>query len=423
MNPDLEKSCAPLYRPLEGRNILLGITGGIAAYKAGDYARRLIGLGARVLPVMTENAARFISPLTISALTGEKVYTGLFDLDRAGAIQHISLAREADAFMVLPATADIIARASAGLADDLLSTLILSFRGPVMFFPSMNPAMYENPATRRNLASLCAAGHVIIEPEMGKTACGEEGRGRLPGWPVVKQAVLKALTPQSLAGKTVLVTAGPTREPIDPVRYISNRSSGRMGFDMAKVAYRRGARVILVHGPVSIPAPSGVEVHPIETAQEMSDAVIGLSKDAHIIIMAAAVSDYTPVEKAFQKIKKGADRLNLDLKKTNDILTELVKNRRKGQVVIGFCAETQNLEEEAIKKMVNKRPDLLVANDVSRQDSGFEVRTNKVLMISGNLAVESLPLLDKEAVAEEIWDRIEMLIMPACPPMPASIPL
>ncbi|MGQ9813167.1 MAG: bifunctional phosphopantothenoylcysteine decarboxylase/phosphopantothenate--cysteine ligase CoaBC [Dissulfurimicrobium sp.] len=405
-----EDTCPPLYMPLKGKKIILGITGGIAAYKAGDYARRLIELGARVLPVMTENATRFISPLTLSVLTGEKVYTGLFDLDRAGSIQHISLARQADAFMVLPATADIIARAAAGLADDLLSTLILSFRGPVMFFPSMNPAMYENPVTRRNLASLCAAGHVVIEPEMGKTACGEEGRGRLPGWPVVKQAVLKALTPQSLAGKTVLVTAGPTWESIDPVRYISNRSSGRMGFDMAKVAYRRGARVMLVHGPVSIPVPPGVEVYPVETAQEMFDAVNGLSKDAHIIIMTAAVSDYTPVEKAFQKIKKGSDRLNLELKKTNDILTELVKNKKKGQVVVGFCAETQNLEEEAIKKMVNKRPDLLVANDVSRQDSGFEVRTNKVLIVSTDLKVEDLPLLDKEAVAEKIFDRIELFI-------------
>lgn len=404
-----ENICPPLYRPLEGKSILLGVTGGIAAYKAGDYARRLIGLGARVLPVMTENATRFISALTISALTGEKVHVGLFDPDQAGSMQHISLAREADAFMVLPATADIIARASAGIADDLLSTLILSFRGPVIFFPSMNPAMYENPATRRNLASLCAAGHVVIEPETGKTACGEEGRGRLPDWPVVKQAVLKALTPQSLAGKTVLITAGPTREPIDPVRYISNRSSGRMGFDMAKVAYRRGARVMLVHGPVSIPAPPGVEVHPVETAQEMSDAVNVLSEHAHIIIMTAAVSDYTPVEKALQKIKKGADRLNLDLKKTNDILTELVKNRRKDQAVIGFCAETQNLEKEAIKKMVNKRPDLLVANDVSRQDAGFEVRTNKVLIVSRDLKVEDLPILDKEAVAEKIFDRIELL--------------
>lgn len=403
-------TCTPTYRPLEGKDILLGITGGIAAYKAGDYARRLIGLGARVLPVMTENALRFVSALTISALTGERVYTALFDHDQAGSIQHISLAREADAFMVLPATADIIAKACAGLADDLLSALILSFRGPVMFFPSMNPTMYGNPVTRRNLQSLCAAGHIVIEPEMGKTACGEEGRGRLPDWPVVKQAVLKALTPQTLAGKTVLITAGPTREPIDPVRYISNRSSGRMGFDLAEVAYRRGARVVLVHGPVSIPAPPRVEVHPVETAQEMSDAVFDLSKDAHIIIMAAAVADYAPVEKADQKIKKDADRLNLNLIKTTDILTELVKNKRNGQVVIGFCAETRNLEEEAVKKMVNKRPDLLVANDVSRQDSGFDVSTNKVLIVSRDLMVEGLPLLDKEAVAEEIFNRIELLM-------------
>lgn len=406
-----ENPCAPLYRPLEGKNILLGVTGGIAAYKAADYARRLIGLGARILPVMTENAARFISPLTISALTGEKVHTGMFGhvLELTEPLQHISLAREADAFMVMPATADIIARASAGLADNLLSALILSFKGSVLFFPSMNPAMYGNPITQRNLASLNAAGHVVIEPEMGETACGEMGRGRLPGWPVVKQAILKALTPQSLAGKAVLITAGPTREPIDPVRYISNRSSGRMGFDMAKVAYRRGARVILVHGPVSIPSPPHVELHPVETAHEMYDVVTGLSKDADIIIMTAAVSDYTPIEKAGQKIKKSKDRINLDLIKTTDILTELVKNKTTGQNVIGFCAETQNLEEEAIKKMISKRPDLLVANDVSRQDSGFYAKTNKVLIISRDLAVDDIPLLDKEAAAEKIWDRIEML--------------
>ncbi|MGB9712407.1 MAG: bifunctional phosphopantothenoylcysteine decarboxylase/phosphopantothenate--cysteine ligase CoaBC [Dissulfurimicrobium hydrothermale] len=409
----------PSYRPLEGKNILLGITGGIAAYKAGDYARRLMELGARILPVMTANAARFITPLTISALTGEMVHSDLFDLERSGPIRHISLAREADVFMVLPATADILAKASSGLADDLLSTLILSFKGPVLFFPSMNPAMYENPITKRNLESLRAAGHIVVEPEVGKTACGEEGRGRLPGWSVVKEVVMKALTPQSLKGRTVLVTAGPTREPIDPVRYISNRSSGRMGFDMARVAYRRGARVVLIHGPVCISAPYGIESYPVETAQEMSVAVVNFSGNVDVVVMAAAVADYTPIEKADRKLKKVAENININLKKTTDILMELIKNKRHNQIVVGFCAETHDLEKEAVQKMLRKQPDLLVANDVSRKDSGFDAATNKVLIVSRDLKVEDIPLLDKEAVAEKIWDKIEGIALPALSDAPS----
>ncbi|MDA8161799.1 MAG: bifunctional phosphopantothenoylcysteine decarboxylase/phosphopantothenate--cysteine ligase CoaBC [Desulfobacteraceae bacterium] len=401
--------CAPSYRPLKGKTILFGISGGIAAYKAGDFARGFIRLGAKVRPVMTANAAKFVSPLTISALTGEKVHLDMFDMATAETIPHISLARSADVFIVLPAAADMLAKAACGLADDLLSILLLSFRGAVVFFPSMNPAMYENRMTMRNMEILRAAGHVIAQPDAGMTACGEEGRGRLPEWPAVREIVLRAVTAQSLKGRTVIVTAGPTREPLDPVRFISNRSSGLMGFHMARIAYRRGADVVLIHGPVSAPPPPGVKTMSVETAKQMLDAVEGLSADADIIVMAAAVSDYAPLVKTEQKIKKCDEKISIDMTRTTDILARLVDRKKASQIIVGFCAETQNLEQEAVKKMANKRPDLLIANDVSRPDSGFDVNTNKVLILSRDLSAESLPLLDKEAVSEEIWDRIERL--------------
>jgi phosphopantothenoylcysteine decarboxylase/phosphopantothenate--cysteine ligase len=398
------------YMPLSGKTVLLGVTGGIAAYKAADYSRLIRALGARVVTVMTRNAAKFVTPVTFAALTGERVYTDLFDPNGLEEVPHITLARAADLLLIAPATANFLAKAGSGLADDLLSTLLLAHAGPTIFCPAMNPQMYANPATQANIERLRAFGYGVVEPGSGDTACGEKGTGRLAEWPVVHEALLRALTPQTLAGRVVVVSAGPTREPIDPVRYISNRSSGIMGYAMAQVACRRGATVRLVSGRVSLPPPPGPEVHCVETAGAMADAMGRLSQDADIVIMTAAVADYTPTQKAGQKIKKGIERMDLNLVRTPDILSDLVGRRRDGQVIVGFCAETQDLLGQALKKIRGKGVDLLIANDVSQKDAGFDVPTNRVLIVSRNEEVESVPLLHKEAVAERIWDRIQGLL-------------
>ncbi len=405
----LSEEASP-YTPLEGKTVLLGITGGIAAYKAADYSKKIRALGARVIPVMTGHATEFVSPITFAALTGEKVYTDLFCVEGAETIPHIELARSADLFLVLPATANIIGKAANGLADDFLSTLLLAFSGPALFSPSMNPAMYAHPATQANIERLKVLGYKVIEPEIGETACGDRGKGRLPEWSVVREAVLKATTPQTMRGINVLVSAGPTREYLDPVRYISNRSSGVMGYAMAMVALRRGARVTLVSGPVSIPPPPGIRLYSVENAGEMKEVIGKLSQDAHAIIMTAAVADYTPAVKADQKIKKDTSELHLDLVRTNDILSQLVKSRRGRQIIVGFCAETQDLKAQALKKIRLKGSDLLIANDVSQPDAGFDVPNNRILIVSGDGEVETLPLLHKEEVGERVWDRIQDLL-------------
>jgi phosphopantothenoylcysteine decarboxylase/phosphopantothenate--cysteine ligase len=401
---------APSYTPLKGKTVLLGITGGIAAYKAADYSRKIRSMGARVIPLMTGHATKFISPITFAALTGEKVYTDLFCGESAEAISHIKLARCADLFLVLPATANIISKAANGLADDFLSTLLLAFSGPVLFSPSMNPSMFSHPATQSNVERLKTLGYKVIEPGLGESACGDQGKGRLADWPVVREAILKATTLQTLKGINALISAGPTREYLDPVRYISNRSSGRMGYALAKVAFRRGAKVTLVSGPVAIPRPPQIEFFPVETARNMKDVIDRLSPHMQVIIMTAAVADYTPTIKFDRKIKKDSIKLQLDLKRTDDILSYLTKNRKDRQIIVGFCAETQNIKEQAIKKLRLKRPDLLIANDVSQLDAGFDSENNKVLIFSANGAVEALPLLHKEEVAERIWDRIQDLL-------------
>ena len=394
------------YAPLKGKTVLLGISGGIAVYKAADYSRKIRRLGARVIPVMSMHATKFVSPITFAALTGEKVYSDLFSLEGAETIPHIGLARSADLLVFLPATANILSKAANGLADDLLSTLFLAFRGPVLFFPSMNSNMYEHPATQANIGRLKSFGYEVVGPDTGEMACGEQGRGRLAEWPVVREAILKAIDTKVLNGVRVLVSAGPTREYLDPVRYISNRSSGLMGYAMARIALRRGARVTIVSGPVSIQAPPGAEIYSVETAAEMRDAVLRLSADFQVIVMTAAVADYSPAVKADQKIKKGAPMLHLDLIQTKDILSQLVSRRISGQIIVGFCAETHGLEAQALRKMREKGPDLLIANDVSQPDAGFDVPTNRVLIVSQDGDIEALPLLHKEEAAERIWDRI-----------------
>ncbi len=400
-------SSAPLYAPLEGRVILLGVSGGIAVFKAAGYARNLVRLGARVITVMTANAQNFVTPLTFAALTCQRVHTDTFDDMDAHTIPHISLAREADLMLLLPATANIIAKAANGLADDLLSTLYLAFSGPAVFCPAMNPLMYSHAATRDNMAALLSRGHTVVDAGFGDTACGEKGQGRLAEWEDVREAVIKALTPQNLHGLRVLVTAGPTRESLDPVRFFSNRSSGKMGYAVAGEAMRRGGRVTLVTGPCSLQPPPGVNVINVVSAAEMADAVEKQAIEADIIIMSAAVADYSPAEKSDIKIKKGMDTVTLTMKKTRDILSSVLEKRRPGQIITGFCAETGDLEAKAMEKLERKPVDLLVANDVTEHGAGFDVDTNRVLLIDRDHNQEKLPLLSKEEVAVRILNRIE----------------
>ncbi len=403
-------SGVPSYFPLEGRTIILGVSGGIAAYKAAGYARELGRLGARIIPVMTRNAENFITPLTFAALTGEKVHTRTFDMEDAHEIPHISLAREADLMLFMPATANIIAKAAAGIADDLLSTLYLAYSGPAVFCPAMNPVMYQHFATRNNLDILRKRGHMVADAEQGDTACGERGPGRLASWEHIRETVIRSLTLQNLQGMKVLVTAGPTRERVDPVRFVSNRSSGRMGYAVAAEAWRRGACVTLVTGPCSISPPKGVRTILVESAADMARAVQSEAETADIVIMAAAVADYTPESVQETKIKKSSEQLVLVLKRTHDILAGLLQNRRQGQVIVGFCAETGNLKERALEKIRKKPVDLLVANDVSEPGSGFDVETNRVLLLDRDHNVQRLPLLAKEEVAVRIVDRVSALL-------------
>jgi phosphopantothenoylcysteine decarboxylase/phosphopantothenate--cysteine ligase len=405
----MEQAFSP-YLPLKGKKILLGMTGGIALFKVAEFSRKLMALGAEIIPVMTRNAQRFVAPLTFQALCGQKVYSDMFEEKVAETIPHIHLPRKADLFLVMPATANFLAKAATGLADDLLSTMMLSYRGPVLIHPSMNPFMYAHPATQNNISKLRELGYGIIEPATGSTACGEEGKGRLNEWPVVKEEVLKALSTGELSGVNVLITAGPTREPIDPVRFVSNRSSGKMGYSMAHIAYRRGADVTLISGPVALEPPHGVKLLKVETAEEMAKAAMDYSKKAGIIVMTAAVSDYAPVKRASHKIKKGGkQKISIELERTMDILSELAKRRKRKGIIAGFCAETKDLKKEARKKLSLKGVDMIIANDVSQRDAGFDVDTNRVILVDAGGSTESLPLLYKEEVAERVWDRLQAL--------------
>jgi phosphopantothenoylcysteine decarboxylase/phosphopantothenate--cysteine ligase len=309
--------------------------------------------------------------------------------------------------LLLPATANIIAKAANGLADDLLSTLYLAFSGPAVFCPAMNPLMYSHAATMDNMVALTSRGHTVVDAGFGDTACGEKGQGRLADWEEVREAVIKALTKQSLKGLKVLVTAGPTREAIDPVRYVSNRSSGKMGYAVAQEAMRRGGDVTLVTGPCALPVPRGVKVVNVVSAAHMANAVEKQASQSDVVIMAAAVADYTPAEKSEIKIKKSQDTLVLKMKRTEDILAGLLEKRRPGQIITGFCAETGDLEARAMEKLEKKPVDLLVANDVTEKGAGFDVDTNRVMLVDRDHNVEKLPLLSKEEVAARIMDRVE----------------
>jgi phosphopantothenoylcysteine decarboxylase / phosphopantothenate---cysteine ligase len=389
--------------------IVLGVSGGIAAYKAVDLARRLIKEGYRVKTVMTANATRLVTPLTFESVTGSDVATSLF---REGGqpMYHISLAQEADLVLVAPATADILAKMAAGIADDLLSTTLLSTRAPVIVAPAMNTSMYLHPATRHNLSVLRERGIVVVGPASGSLACGEEGEGRMVEPDELLEAVKRELEGQgSLRGVKVLVTAGGTREPLDAVRFLGNRSSGKMGFALAEAARRQGAEVVLVSGPTWLEPPPGVAFHVVETARQMYQRVLEEAGDAEVVIKAAAVADFTPAKVLPGKVKKEEAELTLELERTPDILAELGVRKRPGQVLVGFSAETGQVLENAAAKLGRKNLDLMVANDVSRPDAGFEVDTNQAWLVSADGAAEELPMMSKAELARVVVERVAEL--------------
>jgi len=392
-------------------NVILGVGGGIAAYKAAELARLLGERDARVQVVMTAAAREFVKPLTFAALTGRKVITGLFPRSEnedalASAIEHISVAQENDALVVAPATADLLAKFAAGLADDFLTTLYLAFTGPVVLAPAMNSNMWRHPATQANLEKLRQRGHQVVGPEEGELACGMTGPGRLADPARIAGAVLSAVSPRKdLEGETVLVTAGPTEEPIDPVRFLSNRSSGKMGYALAERALARGARVILVSGPVHIPPPAGAELVRVRTATEMHQAVMDRLEEASVIIKAAAVADYYVPQVPAQKLKKTMTRLSLELEPTPDILAEV--GRKKGdRLLIGFAAETENLVAEARRKLRSKNCDMVVANLVAREGAGFESDENEVTLVLRTGETIEVPKASKLQIADTILDQV-----------------
>ncbi len=392
--------------------IALGVSGGIAAYKAAEIVRLLQDRGIHVQVVMTRAAQEFVRPLTFAALSGEKVITDLFGSDESqanveSAIEHIAIAQAIDALVVVPATADVLAKFAQGIANDFLSTLYLATTAPVVVAPAMNVNMWNHTATQANLEILRQRGVRIVEPGSGDLACGMPGAGRLAEHETSVAAVLEALgAAQDLAGETVLVTAGPTREKIDPVRYLTNRSSGRMGYAIAEAALRRGARVLLVSGPTAIVAPGAAEVTRVETAEEMLAAVLKLLPESTVVIKTAAVADFRPKTAAGQKIKrKGA--MTLDLEPTADILAEVAR-RKISQVVVGFAAETENVLENARKKLGSKSLDAIVVNDVSREGVGFDSDRNAVTIISQSEVVE-VPETSKWEVAHRVLDQVVKL--------------
>ena len=394
---------------IENKNIVLGISGGIAAYKSAELLRLYIKAGASVRVIMTQNAQAFVGPLTFEALSRQSVCTNLFEKSGNASIRHIEWAEKADVVVIAPATANIIGKLANGIADDALSTFMLAVTCPAILCPSMNTHMFESNAVQRNLEMLRSDGYFIIDPESGNLACGTTGPGRLPEPEDIFDRTVCYLTPKDLKGKKLLVTAGPTREPIDPVRYISNPSSGKMGFAVATAAEYRGAEVTLITGPSNLLSPNNVRVIRVNTAQEMAQAVFEYTEYSDIVIKAAAVSDYRPANRSEQKIKKQADQLVLSLEKTRDILKEIGKNKN-GKILVGFAAETEHLERHAQQKLVEKNLDIIVANIVGYPDSGFDADTNTVTLFYKDRAKEDLPKMTKQEVANLLLDRIVKML-------------
>jgi len=392
--------------------IVLGVCGGVAAYKAAELVRRLQQEKLDVQVVMTRSAQEFITPLTFAALTGKKVITEMFGADDRSpanvesAIEHVAVAQRIDLLLVAPATADILAHFAHGIADDFLTTLYLATKAPLIVAPAMNVNMWSHPATQENLNNLRARGVHIVDPEEGYLACGMTGAGRLAPTEAIAQKVCAVLgLRQDLTGQTVLITAGPTREDIDPVRFLTNRSSGKMGYALADAAMRRGARVILVSGPTDLTVPDGADWVPVRTTEEMRSVVCERSSDANVVIMAAAVSDYRPVAPHAEKVKRGETRLVLELEPTPDILAEL--GRQTGsRVLVGFAAETERMADHARDKLARKRADMIVANDVTQPGAGFDTDTNVVTIFLRDGREIPLPKLSKFEVANRILDHV-----------------
>lgn len=394
---------------LKGKSVVVGVCGGIAAYKVVEVVSRLKKMGAEVDVIMTANAQKFVTPLTFRSLTHRPVITDMFSEPEYWDIKHVSLAQKADIFIVAPATANIIGKLAAGIADDMLSTTIIATRAPVLIVPAMNHNMYSNAVVQRNIETLKEIGYIFMEPDTGRMAEGSSGKGRLPEPSVIVEKAVSVLEPsRDLEGIRMIVTAGPTRESIDPVRYISNYSSGKMGYAVAQAAHERGADVLLISGPVELDGPDGVRVIRTTTAEEMQEAVLRNFENCDVVVMAAAVADYRPAEVSETKIKKSNDEMVLRLRKNPDILKKLgtIKGNR---TLVGFSAETDNLADNVVKKLESKNLDMIVANDVTMEGAGFGTDTNIVRMIKRDGTVIVLPLMSKLSVAHKILDEVRSM--------------
>lgn len=389
-----------------GKTVVLGVTGGIAAYKACDLVSRLHKKHINIRIIMTEHACEFVQPLTFEVLSGNRVVTDMFNRDFPWEVEHISLAKAADVFAVVPATANILGKYACGIADDMLSTTLLATRAPVLFAPAMNTAMYENPMVQQNMEVLKQRGCLFVEPASGMLACGDTGKGKLADVDTIEQAILDALTPKDMAGMRVTVTAGPTREAMDPVRFLSNHSTGKMGYAIARSAKMRGAEVTLVSGPVSLPPVEGVAMVPVNSALEMREAVMQALPESDVVIKAAAVGDYRPAELKTDKIKKHDDDMSVALVRNPDILAEIGQNRREDQVICGFSMETRDLLENSAKKLQNKNCDVIVANNLKVKGAGFAGDTNVVTLLYRDGTTEPLELMGKDSVADILLDRL-----------------
>ena len=390
---------------LKGKHIVLGVTGSIAAYKIASLASMLMKKQADVTVIMTKNATNFINPITFESLTGNRCLVDTFDRNFEFQVEHVSLAKQTDVFLVAPASANVIAKAAHGIADDMLTTTLLACQCPKIFAPAMNTRMYENPIVQDNISILKDYGMEVVTPASGYLACGDTGEGKMPEPEALFEAVLRALTPKDFAGKKVLVTAGPTQEKLDPVRYISNHSTGKMGYAIAAAAVRRGADVTLVSGKVGLTPPAGVRVVPVVSAADMAQAVKAAASEQDIIIKAAAVADYRPRVTADEKLKKQDDDLSVELERTEDILAWLGAHHREGQILCGFSMETEHLLENSRAKLEKKKIDMMVANNLRQEGAGFGTDTNVVTLLTKE-GTEELPLLSKEEVADRLLDRL-----------------
>ena len=397
---------------LTGKTIVLGVTGSIAAYKTANLASMLVKLGADVHVIMTENATRFITPMTFETLTNNKCIVDTFDRNFNYEVKHVSLAKRGNLFMVAPCTANVIGKVAGGICDDMLTTTIMATKAPVLFAPAMNTGMWENAVLQDNLAKLRHYGYHIVEPVVGRLACGDTGSGKMPSEETLLQHILLHVAREKdLAGKRILITAGPTQEAIDPVRFITNHSSGKMGYALAKMAVLRGADVTLVSGPVSIQPFAGIKTVSVRSAQQMFEAVTQRSAENDVIIMCSAVADYRPTVCADQKVKKHDGDMSIALTRTKDILGYLGEHKREGQLLVGFSMETENLIENSRAKLTKKKADMICANSIADSRTGFGVDTNRVTLITQD-AVSELPLCSKEETADLILDAIAHHLTP-----------